>query len=141
MDEATGSVTLRAQFPNPDGVLLPGMYVRATLDQAIARDAILAPQQGITRDPKGNATALVVGADGKVAQRTVMTTRAMGDQWLVSSGLAEGDRLIVQGTSKVRAGDTVKVVDLGSATAAPAAASAASAATAATAPASAASER
>ncbi|MEK8028797.1 efflux RND transporter periplasmic adaptor subunit [Pseudaquabacterium rugosum] len=129
VDEATGSVTLRAQFPNPESVLLPGMYVRATLDQAVARAAILAPQQGITRDPKGKATALVVGTDGKVAQRDVTTTRALGDQWLIASGLAAGDRLIVQGTSKVRAGDAVKVVDVSPTTvAAGTAASAASAA-------------
>jgi membrane fusion protein (multidrug efflux system) len=113
VDESTGTVTLRAQFPNPDGVLLPGMYVRAQLEQAVDPQAILAPQQGITRDAKGNATAFVVDADNKVQQRTATATRAIGDQWLISSGLAAGDRLIVQGTSKVHAGDVVKVVDVG----------------------------
>ena len=112
VDPATGSVTLRAVFPNPDGQLLPGMYVRALLDQAVDPKAILAPQQGITRDPKGHATALVVDGENKVQQREVTVQRSVGDQWLVSGGLAEGDRLIVEGTSKVKAGSTVKVVEL-----------------------------
>lgn len=112
VDPATGSVTLRAVFPNPDGQLLPGMYVRALLDQAVDPKAILAPQQGITRDPKGNATALVVDGENKVQQREVTVQRSVGDQWLVSGGLAEGDRLIVEGSSKVKAGSTVKVVEL-----------------------------
>jgi membrane fusion protein (multidrug efflux system) len=116
VDESTGSVTLRAEFPNPEGVLLPGMYVRAVLDQAVATSAILAPQQGVTRDAKGNATALVVTADNKVEQRTLAAERAIGDRWLISNGLAEGDRLIVEGTSKVRVGDTVNPVDVGSGT-------------------------
>jgi membrane fusion protein (multidrug efflux system) len=114
VDESTGSVTLRAEFPNPDGVLLPGMYVRAVLDQAVSRSAILAPQQGVTRDLKGNATALVLTADNKVEQRTLVAERAIGDRWLISNGLAEGDRLIVEGTNKVRVGDTVNPVDVGS---------------------------
>ncbi|WP_129645640.1 efflux RND transporter periplasmic adaptor subunit [Peristeroidobacter agariperforans] len=116
VDESTGSVTLRAQFPNPDGMLLPGMYVRAVLDQAVSTTAILAPQQGITRDVKGNATALVLTADNKVEQRTLVAERAIGDRWLISNGLAEGDRLIVEGTSKVRVGDTVNPVNVGSGT-------------------------
>ncbi|MFT4172875.1 MAG: efflux RND transporter periplasmic adaptor subunit [Herbaspirillum sp.] len=112
VDEATGSVTLRAEFANPDGVLLPGMYVRAQLDEAVDNAALLAPQQGIARDPKGNATALVVGADGKVAQRTVVTERALGNAWRVTSGLAAGDRLVVEGLNKIRAGQTVKAVEV-----------------------------
>ncbi|WP_281281068.1 efflux RND transporter periplasmic adaptor subunit [Peristeroidobacter soli] len=116
VDESTGSVTLRAEFPNPEGVLLPGMYVRAMLDQAVATSAILAPQQGVTRDAKGNATALVLTAENKVEQRTLVAERAIGDRWLISNGLAEGDRLIVEGTSKVRVGDTVNPVDVGSGT-------------------------
>jgi membrane fusion protein (multidrug efflux system) len=128
VDESTGSVTLRAEFPNPEGVLLPGMYVRAMLDQAVATSAILAPQQGVTRDAKGNATALVLTAENKVEQRTLVAERAIGDRWLISNGLAEGDRLIVEGTSKVRVGDTVNPVDVGSGTKA-AAAEAASATT------------
>lgn len=112
VDPATGSVTLRARFPNPDGTLLPGMYVRALLDQAVDPKAILAPQQGITRDAKGHATALVVDGENKVRQREVTVQRSVGDQWLVSGGLADGDRLIVEGTSKVKAGATVKVVEV-----------------------------
>jgi len=112
VDEATGSVTLRAEFPNPDGALLPGMYVHARLDQAVDPQAILAPQQGISRDPKGNATALVVTADNKIASRSVTTQRAIDDRWLVSAGLKAGDRLVVQGSNKVRNGDTVKPVEV-----------------------------
>lgn len=114
VDESTGSVTLRAEFPNPDGLLLPGMYVRAMLDQSISKSAIMAPQQGVTRDLKGNATALVLTPDNKVEQRTLVAERAIGDRWLISDGLAEGDRLIVEGTSKVRAGDMVNPVDVSS---------------------------
>jgi membrane fusion protein, multidrug efflux system len=112
VDEATGSVTLRAEFPNPDGVLLPGMYVRAQLDEAVDSAAILAPQQGIARDPKGNATAMVVDAAGKVVQRTVVTERALGTAWRVTDGLVAGDRLIVEGLNKVRVGQHVTVVDV-----------------------------
>lgn len=110
VDESTGSVTLRAVFPNPQQQLLPGMFVRARIDEGIMRDAILAPQQGVTRDVKGNATALVVGADNKVEQRTLETDGTYGDKWLVQSGLKSGDRLIVEGTDKVTAGQTVNPV-------------------------------
>lgn len=113
VDESTGSVTLRAEFPNPNGVLLPGMYVRAVLDEAVKSAAILAPQQGVTRDVKGNPTALVLTADNKVEQRTLVADRTIGDRWLISDGLSEGDRLIVEGTNKVRVGDTVNPVDVG----------------------------
>jgi membrane fusion protein (multidrug efflux system) len=104
VDEATGTVTLRATFPNPDDTLLPGMYVRAVLDQAVATQAILAPQQGITHDAKGNATALVVGAGDKVEPRVLVADRAIGDRWLVTSGLKAGDRLIVEGLNKIGPG-------------------------------------
>jgi membrane fusion protein (multidrug efflux system) len=104
VEEATGTVTLRAVFPNPDETLLPGMYVRAVLDQAVARTAILAPQQGVTHDAKGNATALVVGAGDKVEVRILVAERAIGDRWLVTSGLSSGDRLIVEGLNKVGPG-------------------------------------
>lgn len=114
VDESTGSVTLRAEFPNPDGVLLPGMYVRALLDRPVSTSAILAPQQGVTRDLKGNATALVLTPENKVEQRMLTAERAIGDRWLISGGLVEGDRLIVEGTGKVRVGDTVNAVNLGS---------------------------
>jgi membrane fusion protein (multidrug efflux system) len=112
VDESTGSVTLRAEFPNPDGMLLPGMYVRAVLDEAVSTAAILAPQQGVTRDPKGNALALVLTHDNKVEQRVLVTERAIGDRWLISDGLADGDRLIVEGTNKVRPGDAVNPIDV-----------------------------
>ncbi|ARU49587.1 efflux RND transporter periplasmic adaptor subunit [Sulfurospirillum diekertiae] len=112
VDESTGSVTLRATFPNPDGVLLPGMYVRALLDEAINEGALLVPQQGVQRDPKGNATALVVTAENKVETRELKTERAIGDMWLVHSGLSAGDHVIVEGSSKVQTGDSVKIVDV-----------------------------
>ena len=112
VDESTGSVTLRATFPNPDGVLLPGMYVRTLVDEAVNSAAILVPQQAIQRDPKGNATALIVTADNKVEKRVVVTERSIGDTWLVNSGLNAGERVIVEGVNKVRVGDVVRVVDI-----------------------------
>ena len=112
VDESTGSVTLRATFPNPDGVLLPGMYVRTLVDEAVNPAAILVPQQAIQRDPKGNATALIVTADNKVEKRVLVTERSIGDTWLVNSGLNAGDRVIVEGVNKVRVGDVVRVVDV-----------------------------
>lgn len=110
VDESTGSVTLRAVFPNPHQQLLPGMFVRARIDEGVMSDAILAPQQGITRGVKGNATALVVDANNKVEQRTLETDGTYGDKWLVQSGLKNGDQLIVEGTDKVTVGQTVKPV-------------------------------
>ncbi len=112
VDEATGSVTLRAVFPNPEHELLPGMYVHATVDNGVDPKAILAPQQGITRNAKGEATALVVDEQNKVAQRTVSAERVVGSNWLIDSGLNEGDRLIVEGTSKVTIGAAVKPVEV-----------------------------
>jgi membrane fusion protein (multidrug efflux system) len=106
----TGTVTVRARFPNPEGWLLPGMYVRAEFSPVQARDAILAPQQGISRDSKGNATALVVGPDSKAELRTVVTERTVGDKWLVSKGLQPGDRLIVEGLGRIQPGQTVRPV-------------------------------
>jgi membrane fusion protein (multidrug efflux system) len=110
VDPTTGSVILRMVFPNPKTILLPGMYVRAVVQEGIAEQAILVPQQGVTRDPKGNPIALIVDDAGKVQQRMLTLDRAIGDQWLVSSGLAPGDRLIVEGLQKVRPGAAVKVV-------------------------------
>jgi membrane fusion protein (multidrug efflux system) len=110
VDPSTSTVTLRARFDNPDGVLLPGMYVRALVSQAQQPAAILAPQAGVTRDPKGNATALVVGANDKVELRELRTSRTVRDQWLIEQGLAAGDRLIVEGTAKVKPGQQVKPV-------------------------------
>lgn len=112
VDASTGSVMLRARFENPDGLLLPGMYVRGRVAQAERQSAILAPQPGVTRDPKGNATALVVGPDDTVERRSLELARTVGDQWLVSEGLTAGDRLILEGTEKVRPGQPVKPVPL-----------------------------
>ena len=111
VDPSTGSVTLRASFENPNGTLLPGMYVRAIVGQATAREAILAPQAGVSRDPKGNASALVVGDGEKVEQRQLATERTIADRWLVREGLKAGDRLIIEGTDKVRPGQIVKAVE------------------------------
>jgi len=111
VDPGTGNVTLRAVFPNPKQDLLPGMYVRAVLEEGVDDAALLVPQQGVTHNAKGDATALVVGQDGKVEQRTLQTRRAIGDQWLVGTGLAAGDRVIVQGLQKVRPGAAVKATE------------------------------
>lgn len=108
VDPTTGSVTLRAEFPNPAGDLLPGMYVRAIVSEGVAENAILVPQQGVSRDPKGQAVALVALADGKVEPRILEVERTIGDAWLVTKGLAPGDQVIVEGTQKARPGATVK---------------------------------
>lgn len=105
----TGSFLLRVLVPNPKSLLLPGTYVRATISEGVLKNALLAPQRGITRDPKGNATAMVVGKDGKVELRNVVTARAVGDQWLVVSGLAAGDQVIVEGLQKIGPGAPVQV--------------------------------
>ena len=114
VDMTTGTVTVRAVFPNPEGLLLPGMYVRAESEPLQARDAILAPQQGISRDVKGNATALVIGADSKAELRTVATERTVGTQWLVTKGLSAGDKLIIEGLGRIGPGQLVKPVPAGS---------------------------
>lgn len=114
VDEATGSVTLRAEFSNPENILLPGMYVKVIVDEAVNTHAILAPQQGISRNPKGEATALVVAKNGKVEQRNIILERAIEDQWLVKTGLKENDRLIVEGLNKIKIGDIVHPVDISS---------------------------
>jgi membrane fusion protein, multidrug efflux system len=108
VESGTGSFLLRVLVPNPKSLLLPGMYVRATINEGVLKDALLAPQRGITRDPKGNATAMVVGTDGKTALRNVTTARAVGDQWLVTSGLSPGDKLIVEGLQKIGPGMPVQ---------------------------------
>jgi membrane fusion protein (multidrug efflux system) len=105
---ATGSVTVRAIFPNPKFVLLPGMFVRARIEQGVASDAILVPQTGVTHDPQGQATALVVGPDNKVASRTLKVAGTRGNAWIVESGLNEGDRVIVAGVQKVQPGAVVQ---------------------------------
>jgi membrane fusion protein (multidrug efflux system) len=110
VDPSTGSFILRMVFPNPKHVLLPGMYVRALVQEGVVNRAILVPQQGVSRDPKGNPVALIVDAQGKVQQRMITVDRAIGDKWLVSSGLAPGDHVIVEGVQKVRPGASVKAV-------------------------------
>ena len=108
VDQTTGSVTLRAVFPNPDHVLLPGMFVHAQLLAGVNSAAILAPQQGVTRDLKGSPTALVVGPDNKVELRQLKASRTVGNQWLVEDGLKAGDRVITEGLQYVKPGVEVK---------------------------------
>ncbi len=110
VDPTTASVILRMVFPNPNGVLLPGMFVRAVVKEGVNDQAILIPQQAVSRDPKGNPLALIVDASGKVEQRMLSLDRAIGDQWLISSGLALGDQVIAEGMQKVRPGASVKEV-------------------------------
>jgi membrane fusion protein (multidrug efflux system) len=110
VDQNTGSVTLRAVFPNPDKVLLPGMFVRAVVEEGVSEQAVLVPQQGVSRDTKGQPYAWIVGAEDKVEQRMLDIDRAVGDQWLVTKGLAAGDRVIVEGQLRVRPGASVKSV-------------------------------
>jgi membrane fusion protein (multidrug efflux system) len=110
VDPDTGSVVLRATFPNASGLLLPGMYVRARLSQATVRDAILVPQQGVSRDPRGQATVMLIGPDDKAVQRVIDAERTIGDKWLVRSGLRPGDRVITEGLGRIRAGQRVRPV-------------------------------
>ena len=110
VDESTGSVTLRAVFPNPDHLLLPGMFVHAELLSGVKQNAILAPQQGVTRNQRGEPTAMVVGADNKVELRVLKADRTTGSAWLVEEGLNEGDRLITEGLQFVQPGAEVKAV-------------------------------
>lgn len=118
VDQATGSVTLRAVFPNPKNDLLPGMYVRARLTQGVNQDAMLVPHAAISRTPRGEAQALVVNADNKVEARIVRTEQSTGDKWVVTEGLAAGDRVIVEGLQKVKPGVPVQAQEVGSAPAA-----------------------
>jgi membrane fusion protein (multidrug efflux system) len=113
VDPSTGSFILRMIFPNPKHILLPGMYVRALVQEGVVDRAILAPQQGVSRDPKGIPIAMVVDSSGKVEQRTLKIDRAIGDKWLISEGLKPGDRLIVEGLQKIKPGVTVKIAPLG----------------------------
>jgi membrane fusion protein (multidrug efflux system) len=112
VDPTTGSVILRLVFPNPNALLLPGMFVRAVVKEGVNEQAILIPQQAVSRDPKGNALALIVDNTGKVQQRMLTIDRAAGDKWLVTSGLGPGDRVIVEGLQRVRPGASVKEVPL-----------------------------
>jgi membrane fusion protein (multidrug efflux system) len=111
VDPNTGSVPLRIIFPNPKHVLLPGMFVRARVDQGVNDAAMLVPQVGVTHSPQGQATVLVVGPDNKVVQRTVQTTRTIGDKWVVDGGLNDGERVIVAGTQKAPPGTLVRAVE------------------------------
>ncbi|HHT0057330.1 TPA: multidrug efflux RND transporter periplasmic adaptor subunit AcrA [Raoultella planticola] len=114
VDQTTGSITLRAIFPNPDHTLLPGMFVRARLQEGTNPDALLVPQQGVTRTPRGDASVMVVGEGDKVEVRQVTATQAIGDKWLVTSGVKSGDRVIVSGLQKVKPGVQVKAQEVAS---------------------------
>ncbi len=114
VEPSTGSFILRMVFPNPKHTLLPGMYARAIIQEGVVERGILAPQQAVSRDAKGNPMALVVDAQGKVQSRMITAERAIGDKWLVSSGLGAGDKVIVEGVQKVRPGISVKVVPFAS---------------------------
>jgi len=111
VDPTTGAVTVRAIFPNPDGTLLPGMFVRASIDAGNVANVFRVPQPGVTHDAKGGATALVVGADGKVASRALQLRGTYGTDWIVESGLQDGDRVIVAGLQKVKPGDVAQAAE------------------------------
>lgn len=113
VDPSTGSFILRMVFPNPDHVLLPGMFVRAVIEEGVIEQALLVPQQGVARDPKGNPYALIVDAEGNVEQRMLTIDRAEGNKWLVTGGLKPGDQVIVEGVQKVRPGAPAKAVPFG----------------------------
>lgn len=110
VDQSTGSITLRAVFPNPKQTLLPGMFVRAIVEEGVSEQAMLVPQRGVSRNPKGEATALVVGAGDKVEQRVIKVVRTVGENWLVNDGLKAGDRVIVEGIQRAKPGTQVKAV-------------------------------
>ena len=118
VDQSTGSITLRALFPNPQQLLLPGMFVRAVVEEGVNEQAILVPQRGVTRTPQGDAVAMVVGAEEKVEPRPITVVRTVGDSWLVAEGLKPGDRVIVEGIQRARPGTPVKAVPFGAAPAA-----------------------
>ena len=113
-DSSSGAVTLRAIVPNPKGVLLPGMFVRAVVSEAQTPDAILAPQQAVTRDPRGGAVVLVIDAQNKAQSRSIEIGQAIGDSWLVTKGLQPGDRVISEGLQRIQPGMTVRPVPAGS---------------------------
>ncbi|MFK3660665.1 efflux RND transporter periplasmic adaptor subunit [Scandinavium sp. NPDC088450] len=107
VDESTGSITLRAIFPNPDHALLPGMFVRARIDEGVQPAAILVPQQGVTRTPRGDATVMIVNDKNEAETRAITATQAIGDQWLVTEGLNPGEKVIISGLQKVHPGTAV----------------------------------
>jgi membrane fusion protein (multidrug efflux system) len=110
VDQTTGSVTLRARFANPQSILLPGMFVTAAFAQAVDTSAILVPQQAVTRDPKGNATLFVVGPGNRAVQRSIVAERTQGPYWVVTQGLAPGEKVITQGTANLKDGAPIKPV-------------------------------
>jgi len=114
VDQSTGSITLRAVFPNPNNVLLPGMFVRAIVEEGLNEHAILVPQRGVTRNPAGEATVMVVGNEEKAEQKIIKVDRTVGDNWLVSEGLKAGDRVILEGLQRARPGTPVKALLFGS---------------------------
>lgn len=114
VDQSTGSIILRAVFPNPKQTLLPGMFVRAVVEEGESSQVILVPQRGVTRNPKGDAMVMVVGAGEKVEPRVIKVARTVGDNWLVSEGLKGGDRVILEGIQKAKPGTPVKAVPFGS---------------------------
>ncbi len=110
VDQTTGTVTLRARFPNPQDLLFPGMFVTATFAQSVDRTAFLVPQPAVSRDPKGAATVMIVGPNNKAVQRTITTARVQGQYWVVTAGLNAGDKVITQGLSKIKPGQGIKPV-------------------------------
>jgi membrane fusion protein (multidrug efflux system) len=121
VDASTGAITLRALFGNPDGLLLPNMYVRAVIEEGVRERAIVVPQQAVTRDAKGQAVAMVVGADGKVVQRVLQANRTLGTDWLIDGGLQAGDRVVIEGLQRARPGTAVRAVEIAGTAQAPAA--------------------
>jgi membrane fusion protein (multidrug efflux system) len=111
VDQTTGSVTVRAEFPNPSHLLLPGMFVRARIQEGVRQQALLVPEQGVTHDQRGEPVALIVGIGNKVEQRSLQTDRVVGDKWLVISGVKTGDRVVVSGVQKALPGAEVKPVE------------------------------
>lgn len=112
VDASTGSITIRAEFPNPNNVLLPGMFVRASTTEAVDERAILAPQQGIYHDAKGDAYAYLINTNNRIEKRAIKTINAVGNNWLIASGLSAGEKLLVEGTIKVRPGDEVTPIEI-----------------------------
>jgi membrane fusion protein, multidrug efflux system len=113
VDQGTGTVTIRARFPNPQSILLPGMYVTAGFAQAIQTAAILVPQTAVTRDPQGNATVFIVGPGNRAVQRTIVADRTLGSDWVVTQGLAPGEKVITQGIANLKDGAKIKPVPQG----------------------------
>ncbi len=107
VNEQTGVVTLRLEFPNPNRILLPGMYVQVEMPTGVAQNVVLAPQEGVTRDRRGRPVAMVVTADNAIEQRQLEIVRARGAEWIVRSGLSDGDRIVVEGLQKIQPGAKV----------------------------------